>query len=293
MSSLKHKIPVYGAGLECPVDIEKQGGTAQVIREVSILELIPEGFFNGKRAEFLAAVSRSGIPVIGHSVELSIGTASGFRQTHFDQVRAMLDQVNCVIYSDHLCMTEVDGIELGQLTTLPFTHKVADVVSRHVDLLQAQLKIPFMLENITNRFIVPGNDLSEPEFINLITRRTGCGLLFDITNTYINSLNHGFDPYRWIDQIDAASIQGIHLAGGIIEDGVHYDSHSRPVPEEVFALSRYVKERASPSVVIVEWDQEPPSVARLIEEVKKAEAIFFPPRAFDERWRPYTEAASL
>ena len=269
-------IPEYGAGLECPADIEKKGGADLVIQQMSILELIPEGFFHGKRAMFLNKVGASGIPVIGHSVELSLGTAGGFRQSHFDMVRRVLDKFNCVVYSDHLCFTTADGIEIGQLTTLPFTREVCDVVCRNIDTLQSQLNIPFLIENITNRFIVPENDLSEPEFINLITRRTGCGLLFDITNTFINSVNHGFNPYHWVDQIDAASIKGIHLAGGIIEDGVYYDSHSQPTPIEVLDLARYVKERASPSIVIVEWDQDTPPVERLIEEVRKAESIFFP-----------------
>jgi hypothetical protein len=275
MSFTCSDLPVFGVGLECPRDIEDKDGTDQVINELDILQLIPENFFFGKRPEFLKAVGSAGIPVILHSIDMSLGTDEGFRQAHFDRIKTVMDSVNCVAFSDHLCMIRADGVEIGQLTTLPFTKEACDVACRNIETLKHQLRMPFMIENITNRFIVPDNELSETEFLNLVTRRTGSGLLLDITNTYTNSVNFRFDPYEWLDQLDLASIAGIHLAGGVTENGVLYDTHSRPVPPPVLTLSQYVARLVTPRLVIVEWDQDTPTVPELIAEAMQARSIFY------------------
>ena len=84
-------------------------------------------------------------------------------------------------------------------------------------------------------FIVPDADYSETEFINLILRRTGCGLLLDITNVYTNAVNFGYDPKEWIDRVDLKRVQLVHLAGGYFDpDGFLMDSHDNSVPEEAW-----------------------------------------------------------
>lgn len=263
--------PKYGFGLECSSELAGRDDVDTLFTEVTSLEIIPESFFHGKRAEFIKRLGLSQQPVIGHCVELSIGADEPLDRKHLDQTKAVLEKVNCVIFSDHLCMTRASGIEIGQLTTLPFTQKVVDVVSRKVEQIQKEFPQPFMIENITNRFLYPGNEFDEPEFINKVTRNAGCGLLLDVTNLYINSVNHKFNPYRWVDKIDGKSIMGIHLAGGVKEGGVLYDTHSRQVPKPVWDLLAYVLGKSRPEVIIIEWDQHMPSTDRLIEECRYGE----------------------
>lgn len=258
--------PKYGFGLECSSELALRDDVDTLFTEISSIEIIPESFFQNKRADFIKRLGESQQPVIGHCVELSLGSDEPLDRKHLDETKAVLDKVNCVIFSDHLCMTRASGIEIGQLTTLPFTQKVSDVVARKVDQIQKEFSQPFMIENITNRFIYPGNDLEEPHFINEVTRKTGCGHLLDITNLYINSVNFKFDPYKWIDKLNSKAVMGIHLAGGVKEGGVLYDTHSRMVPKPVWDLLAYVLKKSRPDVIIIEWDQHMPETARLIEE---------------------------
>ncbi len=267
----KDNQPTYGFGLECSSELAAREDAPKLFEEVSSLELIPESFFFGKRADFIRAVGKSQIPIIGHTVELSIGADEPLDRRHLDQTKEVLDQVNCVLFSDHLCMTRASGIEIGQLTTLPFTKSVVDVVCRKVEQIQKEIPQPFMIENITNRFLWPQNELEETEFINAVTRKAGCGLLLDVTNLYINSINHKFNPFRWLDRIHASSVMGIHLAGGIKEKGVLYDTHSRCVPKPVWDLLAYVMTKSQPQVIIIEWDQDMPSTDRLIQEARYGE----------------------
>ena len=94
-----------------------------------------------------------------------------------------------------------------------------------------------MIENISNRFVLPYTEVSETDFINKILRNTQCGLLLDITNVLTNSINYGFDPYTWIDGVDLPFVRQIHLAGGAYDaDNVLEDSHDQAVWDESWQL---------------------------------------------------------
>jgi hypothetical protein len=285
--------PRWGVGVEFPLELTEQEGLEEFLDRLGNAEFIAEGFFNGRRADFIKKLAAKGTPVVGHSIELSIGSAEPLKRGHLDSIIAVLNEVNTVIYSDHLCMTDVGGVEIGQLTTLPWTWEAVDVVCRKVEEVQKIISWPFLLENITNRFIVPGNDMTEPEFINAITSRTGCGLLLDVTNLYTNSVNFRYDPRVWFAALDKNAVKGIHLAGGIWEDGVLYDSHSRPVYDEVWELFGHVMRHSAPDAVVVEWDQDTPTLATLGEEVTKAESVIQAARPRTSRVITGQEARSL
>ena len=153
----------YGFGLECSSELAGREDADMLFKEVSSLEIIPESYFFGKKSEFIKRLGMSQTPVIGHCVDLSIGTDEPLDKTHLRQTKEVLDKVNTVIFSDHLCMTHASGIDIGQLTTLPFTHKVVDVVCRKIDQVRKEFPQPFMIENITNRFLYPGNEMEETD----------------------------------------------------------------------------------------------------------------------------------
>ena len=113
-------------------------------------------------------------------------------------------QVNMVNLSEHLSLTAVDGVDLDALTPLALPTKLPmKSVARSIR-IQSRTNVPFLIENVSNRFVIPDAELSETEFINYILKRTGAGLLLDVTNVYTNSVNFQFDPYRWVDDIDLA-----------------------------------------------------------------------------------------
>ena len=261
-------------GFEMPTELDDEPELLQSLAGLELVEIIPEGFFAGRRAGLLAALGRAGTPVVVHSIEMSLGTDEPFPQEHFDRIRRVIDAVNCVCYSDHLCMTRAGGREIGQLTTLPFTPKAADVFARKVETLSRQLgAVPFMIENITNRFVAPHSTLSEPAFVRACLARSGASLLLDVTNLHTNAVNFRFDPRAWLDELGDVPVRGLHLAGGEWEDDTLYDTHSREVPDDVWSLYVDVLRRYDPELVIVEWDQDPPPLARLMEEVAAARHV--------------------
>ena len=266
----------YGVGIEWAEALEAE--IIEALPKLSCIELIPENFFHD-RTELLQKIAESSVPVLVHGVELSIGTAEPLKEKHFENMLRVAERVNTINFSDHLCMTEAGGVEIGQLTPLPWTVECADMVSRKVDQIQRRLGVPFLIENITNRFIIPGTELSETEFINRITDRTGCGLLLDLNNVYTNSVNFGFDPFAWIDALNLGAVKTTHLAGGFYDnEGSLIDSHSDVAPKQVWDLFHYVCERILPAATIFEWTDETRGLQPLMKEVTRAEKILFETR---------------
>jgi len=234
----------------------------------SCVELIPENFTSGRFDTFLKALEKMGTPVAVHGVLLSIGSMDELNQKHLDAVLEVGKQVNMVNFSEHLSLTGVQDIALDALTPLAWNHEVADVICRKIDRIQSQIKVPFLIENVSNRFVIPGSDLSETAFINTILRKTGCGLLLDVTNVYTNSINFKFDPYAWIDEIDLARTELIHLAGGFVDpDGFLMDSHDNSVAPEAWDLYRYAVSKAPPLMTIIERTGNFPNFEALNQEL--------------------------
>src|SRR6185503_17942887 len=97
---------------------------------------------------------------------------------------------------------------------VPYDHDVADMIAARIETIQATVPAPFLIENNVYFIDVPGQDMTEPEFLNALTRRTGCGLLLDLHNLYANARNHGFDAFAWLDQLDLERVVEIQIAGG-------------------------------------------------------------------------------
>jgi uncharacterized protein (UPF0276 family) len=262
----------FGVGVEWTDSIQE--GLLEHIDKIALVELIPENFFNGRRFPFLRALGKTGIPVMIHGVELSLGTEEPLKISHLEEMLRVADEVNVANFSDHICMTDAGGVEIGQLTPLPWTIETCDTLCRKIDQVQRRLKVPLMMENIANRFVFPASKMSEVAFINLMLKRTGCGLLLDLHNIHVNGINFNFNPFEWLGEIDLDAVTGIHLAGGHLdEDGMLMDSHSALAPPRVWDLYRYVCERIHPACTIVEWTDATPPYKTILGEVERAQKI--------------------
>jgi hypothetical protein len=138
--------------------------------------------------------------------------------------------------------------------------------------------VPFLLENITYLFDWPDAMMSDAEFLGLICRETGAGLLLDIENVYLNASNHGFDPYEFIDSLPSGLVREMHMAGGItIRDDslarpLLADSHSHPVPDAALDLLDHALTRQTPSVIILERDDRLDAVDEILDDVARIRA---------------------
>jgi uncharacterized protein (UPF0276 family) len=241
-----------------------------------VLEITVDHCLHGgeaKRGEILDLVGR--IPLNAHGVGLSIGTDVPLDLDYLDQVAAIVALLKAPTYSEHLAFTRVPGRDLANLLPLPKTEAVAEMVIAKVRTVQERVGVPFLLENISYLFEWPDSRLTDAEFLSLICRETGAGLLLDVENLYLNATNHGFDPYQFLDDLPAGLVREVHMAGGIpVSDGrldtaILADSHSYPMPEATLDLLDRVLDRHSPATIILERDDRLDATDEILDDVAR------------------------
>ncbi|MES2921205.1 MAG: DUF692 domain-containing protein [Verrucomicrobiota bacterium] len=217
---------------------------------IDFLEIIPDSFWTVNKqttprrylehdtftepVEILAGR----VPVVLHSVDLSIGSSDLFDLEHVAQIARWQNRFQSPWHSDHLSFSRIGVSGHDQNTALaipvPYDEELLELISGRVRQVQSIVPAPFLLENNVYFFDLPDQEMSEPEFLNRLCHDTGCGLLLDIHNVYANARNHGFDPREFVSQIDPEIIVELHIAGGDEFMGMYTDSHAGPVAEPVW-----------------------------------------------------------
>ncbi len=200
-----------------------------------------------------------------HALKLSPGSPDPPAIEYLSALKIIALENGARSISDHLGFTRdtLGGTEMGHFAPVPPTLAALDATSRNVDIIQDYFgDIDFYIENIAYLFRLEG-ELSEADFLARLLRRTGCGWLLDVTNVYANATNFGFDGFEFISQVmPAARRVQMHLAGGYYDDEVnmYIDSHSHPIPDEVFDLYRHALRVGAGKVdsVFIERDQNFP-----------------------------------
>ena len=244
--------------------------------QFDVLEITVDHCIHGssaQRAEIFDLVGR--IPLNAHGVGLSIGTDTPLELAYLDRVVEIIERLGAPNYSEHLAFTRVPGLDLANLLPLPKTEAVAEMVIAKVRAVQARVPVPFLLENISYVFDWPDSKVSDAEFLNLICRETGAGLLLDIENLYLNASNHNFDAGTFLDDLSAGLVREVHMAGGVSvpDSGLPKpflaDSHSHPMPPETLELLDCVLARHAPASIILERDERLDAVDEILDDIAR------------------------
>ena len=246
------------------------------------LEVHAENYMGGGLAAADLADLRSDYPISLHAVGLSLGSANGVSDRHLERLRRLVTQTQPVLVSDHLSWSDAGGSYLADLLPLPLTEEALAVVSRNIDRVQTVLRRPILIENPSTYLAFADDAIPEPEFLNTLASRTGCGLLCDVNNIYVSAYNNAaFDPYAHIDALDIACIGEIHLAGhtqAVLAAeadqpaaSVLLDDHGSPVCDPVWALYDHLIARTGRRPTLIEWDRNIPPLASLLAEAAKVE----------------------
>jgi uncharacterized protein (UPF0276 family) len=142
---------------------------------------------------------------------------------------------------------------------------------------QEALGRQMLIENISSYLQFAHSPIDEWDFLAELARRSGCGLLLDVNNVYVNAMNHGFDALRFLDGIPRGVVQEIHLAGhSLCTVGgreIRIDTHSTPVCDAVWSLYSAALERFGPVPTLIEWDSDIPMLDVLVAEALKADRV--------------------
>lgn len=243
-------------------------------REIDVLEVLADHYAFGPDDQ-LAPVDELAqtFPIVLHGLGLSIGTAGPLDLAYVDCIRRLARRLDARAYSEHLSFTRAGGMETGALLPIPRTRAALTVVSENVVRVQDRLGKQLLLENVAAYFDYADAEMSEPEFVSALVARTGCGLLLDVHNVYVNATNFGFDPYAYLRELPAGAVRQMHIAGGEDVGGIYVDSHATPVCDTVWTLCAVALERQSPDCIVLEWDQNLPTFDVILGELAIARRL--------------------
>jgi hypothetical protein len=231
------------------------------------IEVHSENFFaDGGPSLATLEAARQHYPVSVHGVGLSLASADGLRDAHLAKLKRLVDRIEPVLVSEHLCWAAIGPRHLNDLLPLPYTEEALEVVTHHVLKVQDTLSRPILLENISSYLQFESSQMSEFEFLAELTRRTGCGVLLDLNNIYVNHRNFGLNVERELARLRPHTVKEIHLAGFSDAGDCIVDTHSAKVHADVWALYQKTLQRLGPVPTLVEWDQDIPPLDVLLGE---------------------------
>ncbi|MGH8113068.1 MAG: MNIO family bufferin maturase [Rhodanobacteraceae bacterium] len=227
---------------------------------------------------------RPDYPLSLHGVGLSLGSADRLNAAHLHRVCELVNAYQPELVSEHLCWGAIGDWHSNDLLPLPFTGEALKLVVERIDQVQEALGRQILVENISTYLRFEGGDYAEWDFVAEVVQCSGCGLLCEVNNIYVNSVNHGFDPHLYLRALPRAAVQEIHLAGFTRKENlpvpVLIDSHNRRVSADVWELYAEAVERFGPVPTLIEWDQDIPELEVLLDEAAHAEEVLDERRAF-------------
>ena len=225
---------VGGIGLGLRHEIAKEM-LARRPPEIEWVEVHPENYIERSGAfETTLADARAVWPIAPHGLSLSFGSVEPFEPGYLRALRAFLESIGARWYSDHLCWSGVDGAALHDLMPLPFVRESVEIACARIAQLEDAIGIPVAIEN-DSYYAHPGlAEMGEIDMLLEVLERSGCRLMLDVNNVYVNARNHGHDARAFIDRLPLGRVVQIHVAGHLVRPGKPIiDTHGEPIAADV------------------------------------------------------------
>lgn len=263
----------FGLGLRAP-------HFEQIIAEkpaVDWFEIISENYFvaGGKPWHYLNKI-RSDYPIVMHGVSMSIGSTDAINKDYLNQLKNTIARVEPQWVSDHLCFTQVGGINSHDLLPMPYTNEALEHLANKISQVQDYIGREMIFENVSSYLTYNASQMSEWEFLAQLHKQTGCKFLMDVNNVYVSARNHDFNAMDYLSAIPSTAIAQIHLAGHQ-DFGTHIiDTHDEDVPDAVWDLYAQYAKTLGPVSTMIERDDNIGSLDDLITELEHAKTLVKP-----------------
>jgi len=245
---------------------------------VAWLEVHTENHFHdGGPAVRALERARANYPLSLHGVGLGLASTAPLDRAHLERVRRAVRRFEPALVSEHACWNRLGNVHHNDLLPLPHTEEAALHLAARVREVQDVLGRQILIENLSSCVRWAASSLEEWEFLAAVVEHSGCGLLLDVNNLYVNSVNLGLDAARCIDEVPAHAVREIHLAGHrrnrVGDRELLVDDHGSAVCAEVWALYERAIARLGPVPTLVEWDTDVPPLEVLVAEAATADAV--------------------
>ncbi len=238
---------------------------------VDWFEIISENFIDSQgRPRWVLEQIAERYPVVMHGVSLSIGTTDPLNFDYLARLKRLAEAVQPRWISDHLCWTGVLGLNAHDLLPVPLNEETLRHVVERIRVVQDFLERPLILENPSSYVTFASSTMSEWEFLTRMAEEADCGLLLDVNNVYVSSVNHDFDPWEYLENVPHRRIVQCHLAGHTNRETHLIDTHDNHVIDPVWELYRRAHQLTGGVSTLLEWDAKIPPFPVVHAEVLKA-----------------------
>jgi uncharacterized protein len=237
-----------------------------------------ENYFarGGSQPRLLAKV-RDDYELSLHGVGLSLGSTDPLDAAHLAEVARLVRDHEPMLVSEHLSWGSAGGLFTNDLLPMPYTEEALRHMVTRVRQVQDTLGRQILVENVSSYLEFTGSQFTEWDFLIALAHESGCALLLDVNNVYVNAVNHRFDPLTYLNAIPRSAVREMHLAGHSIRRvgtrDIRIDTHDAPVCDDVWALYALALDRFGPVPTLIEWDSNIPALDVLAAEAQKADRM--------------------
>lgn len=276
MSEFKSKIASgFGLGLRQPHFNDALKGHLRA----DWLEVISENYLGLKKSNLdnpsfkkLLKV-REHYPITLHGVAMGLGGQTPLDKDYLKRLRELSKAIEAPWISDHLCWTGIHGRNFHDLIPLPYNRETLDYLVSRINQAQDFLGQRLLIENVSAYVDFSSSDISEWDFLSLLSEEADCYLLCDLNNIFVSSYNQNFNPKTYVHALPKNRIKEFHLAGPDLNGKYLIDTHDHPVRDEVWDLYRSILPECPHVPTLLEWDSRIPSANELALELDKARKI--------------------
>jgi len=246
-------------------------------KEIDWFEIISENYMidGGKPLYFLDKI-RQDYPMVMHGVSMSIGSTDPLNMDYLKQLKTLVERVQPLWFSDHLCWTGVDHKNMHDLLPLPYTEASVNHIADRISAVQDFMGRQMLIENLSSYITYSQDAMSEWEFLSAICEKADCNILLDVNNIYVSSFNHHFDPMDYLRGVPPERVWQHHLAGHQNQGNLIIDTHDEAIIDPVWDLYAKTAELFGPVSTMIERDANIPPLSEVIDELNQARAIAAP-----------------
>ena len=241
-------------------------------------EVHSENYFGkgGAPLQYLEKI-REDYPISLHGVGMSLGSVDALDGQHLEMLKGLIARIAPGLVSEHLSWSSFGGDFFNDLAPLPYTEEALRHLVDRISQVQDCLGRYILVENPSSYLEYDYSTIQEYEFLNELSRRTGCGILLDVNNVYVSCQNHGWDAFGYLQGIAADRVGEIHLAGHKVnrvgDKDILIDTHNQPVCAEVWKLYQCAVQVVGAKPTLIEWDTDVPALSVLVDEARQAESF--------------------
>ncbi|MEA3405228.1 MAG: DUF692 domain-containing protein [Pseudomonadota bacterium] len=249
---------------------------------IDFMEIAPENWLNfgGRQGRQLRTLTERW-PFLCHGLSLDLGGPHPLDENYIHQLKGFFDLHEIRAYTEHLSYCGDSG-HLYDLMPIPFTEEAVHYVAGRIRRVQDILERKIGIENVSF-YAMPSSDMTEQQFVTAVLEEADCDLLFDVNNTYVNSINHNYSAEAYMQAMPTERIVYLHMAGHFDEaDDLKIDTHGQPVKEQVWQLLEQTYQHHGLIPTLLERDFNIPPMQELLQEVEQI-------RAYQNQWRANNE----